>query len=88
MVEVQSQKGRPGLKALREAVDLTQAELAYAVKAAEKTVRNWENDNAIPSFDKAVLLAKVLKVPLKQLAQVFNLDVDGIPNDNGGDHHA
>lgn len=76
-------KGRPRLKALRENADLTQAELARLVRATEKAVRNWENDRAIPSFDKAVLLAKVLRVPLKQLADIFGLDVNGIPDEGG-----
>lgn len=81
----QELKGRPGLKALREALDMTQAELAYAVNSAEKTVRNWENDASVPSFDKAVLLAKVLQVSLKDLALQFGLDVSGIPDDSGGE---
>jgi transcriptional regulator with XRE-family HTH domain len=76
-------KGRPGLKALREAVELTQAELAYAVRSTEKTVRNWENANAIPSFDKAVLLAKVLGVSLTRLASEFGCDVSGLTDEGG-----
>lgn len=69
------------MKTLRESVELTQAELAQAVKATEKAVRNWENDGAVPNFEKAVLLAKVLQVPLKRLALEFGLDVQGIPDD-------
>lgn len=84
MEENDETRGRPGLKALREAIDLTQAELATAVKAAEKTVRNWENDKAVPSFDRAVVLARILGVSLKQLAQEFGLDTSGIPDDLGG----
>ncbi|MBW4475119.1 MAG: helix-turn-helix transcriptional regulator [Stenomitos rutilans HA7619-LM2] len=85
MIETTSepQKGRPGLKALREAIELTQAELAHAVNSTEKTVRNWENANAIPSFDKAVLLAKVLGVSLKQLAIEFGCDVKGLEDEGG-----
>lgn len=78
------ERGRPGLKALREAIPLTQAELAHAVNAAEKTVRNWENDKAVPSFDRAVILARILGVSLKQLAIEFGLDVSDIPDDEGG----
>lgn len=69
------------MKALRERVDLTQAQFAYAVHATEKAVRNWENGGAIPSFDKAIAMAKVLKVSLKRLAQEFELDIEGIPDD-------
>jgi len=75
-------KRRTGLKALRERVDLTQAQFAYAVGATEKAVRNWENVGAIPSFDKAIAIAKVLGVSLKRLAQEFDLDVEGIPDDS------
>lgn len=71
------------MKALREAIELTQAELAHAVNSTEKTVRNWENANAIPSFDKAVLLAKVLGVSLKQLAIEFGCDVKGLEDEGG-----
>lgn len=74
-------KSKPGLKALRELNEFTQAELAHTLGVAEKAVRNWENDGAIPSFDKALKLAKVLKVSLKRLAQEFDMDVAGIPND-------
>jgi transcriptional regulator with XRE-family HTH domain len=83
MIEATSEKekGRPGLKALREALDLTQADLAHAVRTTEKTVRNWENGNAVPGFDKALLLAKVLGVSLKRLAIEFRLDVEGLPDD-------
>jgi transcriptional regulator with XRE-family HTH domain len=81
-MESQGDKGRPGLKTLRHNAELTQAELAHAVRTTEKAVRNWENDLAIPNFEKAVLLAKVLGVPLRRLAQEFGLDVDGIPDDS------
>lgn len=73
------------MKALREKAALTQAQLAHAVSATEKAVRNWENDGAIPSFEKAILLAKVLRVSLKQLAKEFELDVQDIPDDEGGE---
>lgn len=81
-------QGRPGLKALRLDAELTQAQLAHAINATEKAVRNWENDGAIPSFEKAVLLAKTLQVSLRRLAIEFNLDPEGIPEDGdrpGGD---
>ena len=69
---------RTGLKALREAANKTQAQLAYEVGVAEKAVRSWENDGAIPSFDKAVKVAKILKVSLERLAQEFELDTEGL----------
>lgn len=70
------------MKALRESANLTQAELAHAVNSAEKTVRNWENDQVVPSFSKAVLLAKALNVSLGTLAREFGLNVDSLPKDS------
>lgn len=74
-------KGRPGLKALRKAAGLTQAQLAHAVGVSEKAARDWENDDAIPSFGRAVLIAKSLGISLRRLAQEFGLDVQDIPTD-------
>lgn len=71
------------MKTLRERADLTQARLAYAVGTTEKAVRDWENGGAIPNFERAVAIAKVLKVSLRQLAIEFGLDVQGIPSDEG-----
>jgi DNA-binding XRE family transcriptional regulator len=71
-----SDKRRPGLKALRESAGLTQLQLAHAVNVHEKAVRGWENTGAIPSFDKAVALSKVLKVSLARLAVEFGLGGD------------
>jgi DNA-binding XRE family transcriptional regulator len=78
---------RPGLKTLRRAVDLTQAQLAWKLAVTEKTVRDWENAGAIPSLDKAVLLAKELRVSLKRIAQEFGLDVTGVPEDWGDEEY-
>lgn len=68
------------MKALRERVDMTQAQFAYAVGTTEKAVRDWENGGAIPNLERAVSIAKVLKVSLKRLALEFGLDVNGIPD--------
>ena len=67
---------RTGLKELRELAQITQAQLARKVGVAEKAVRSWENDGAIPSFDKAVKLARVLNVSLERLAQEFDLEIE------------
>jgi DNA-binding XRE family transcriptional regulator len=82
MREDGARKSRPGLKTLRQEAEITQAQLAHAVGVAEKAVRSWENDGAIPSFDKAVKLARVLGVSLKRLAQEFDLQVQDIPDDS------
>lgn len=69
------------MKALREDAELTQAQLAHMIGVAEKAVRSWENDGAIPSFDRAVKLARALRISLKRLAQELDLDVQEIPDD-------
>ncbi|MBW4467991.1 MAG: helix-turn-helix domain-containing protein [Pegethrix bostrychoides GSE-TBD4-15B] len=74
-------KRREGLKTLRKQAELTQARFAFAVGATEKTVRDWENGGAIPAFDKAIAMAKVLNVSLKRLAQELELDVSDVPDD-------
>jgi transcriptional regulator with XRE-family HTH domain len=68
-------KSRPELKALRVRAGLSQSGLARAIGATEKAVRNWENDGAIPGFDKAYLLSKVLQVSLDELAAAFGLSL-------------
>lgn len=70
------------MKTLRERANLTQAQFASAVSTTEKAVRSWENEGAIPSFYRAVAIAKVLGVSLSALAREFGLDVEGIPDDD------
>ena len=76
---------RTGLKELRELAQITQAQLARKVGVAEKAVRSWENDGAIPSFDKAVKLARVLNVSLERLAQEFDLETEDPTTEQSAD---
>lgn len=76
-----SSKARPGLKALRKSAKLTQRDLAIRLDVHDKAVAAWENQGAVPSFDKAVLLAKELKVSLRKLAAEFGMDVEGVPEE-------
>ena len=74
----ETNKSRPGLKELRKKAGLTQFDVAIQTNVRERAVRDWENKGAIPGFDKAVLLAIALKVPLPILAKEFGLNIDGL----------
>jgi transcriptional regulator with XRE-family HTH domain len=69
------------LKKLREAANLTQPELSQRIKVGIRIIGDWERGVSIPRFDRAVALARELKVSLKTLAQVFEIDVDGLADD-------
>ena len=71
-------KSRPKLKALRNKAGLSQFAVAIQTNVQLCAVGNWENNGAIPGFDKAVLLAIALKVPLPMLAKEFGLNIDGL----------
>lgn len=69
------------MKLLRELAEKTQGEVAVDVGVSSRNVRDWENKGAIPSLDKAALLARSLGVSLKVLCRAMGIDVDGIPDD-------
>ena len=68
------------LKALRKEAGKTQREVAGELSVDQRTVSEWEN-GAVPSFDKAVLLAICLRVSLKQLADALGFNVTDLPDD-------
>lgn len=78
-----SSKERPGLKAARKRVKKTQEDVARELDTTVKAVWAWENSGAIPSFDKAVKLAEILELSLRDLAVEFGLDVSNIPSEGG-----
>lgn len=69
------------LKQLRERAGLTQTKLASLVGVTDRNVRDWENNGAIPSLDKAVLIAQCLNVSMKDLCRALGLDVSRVPDD-------
>lgn len=56
------------LQRLRQAANLSQADLAKASNVPIGTLRNWEQDRRIPRLDTAAAIAKALKVSLDELA--------------------
>lgn len=56
-----------GLKAVRQEMGLTQAELAERAGVSRKTVNTIENGVFTPSVMVALLLAQALDVPLHRL---------------------
>ncbi|MBE9164192.1 MULTISPECIES: helix-turn-helix transcriptional regulator [Microcoleaceae] len=71
----------PTLKSLRESANLTQPELSRRMGVGIRIIGDWERGESIPRFDRAILLAKELGIPLKTLARSFGLNVESVPND-------
>ncbi len=46
-----------------------------------RIISEWESGRKIPRFDNAVKLARELGVSLKVLAQVMQINVDGVADD-------
>lgn len=71
----------PTLKNLRESCALTQQELSHRLNLSFRTIGDWETGKKIPRFDNVIALARELRVSLKTLAKAFQLNIDGIPDD-------
>jgi DNA-binding XRE family transcriptional regulator len=52
----------------------SQRQLANKLDIRLQTVGDWETGKAVPSFENAVRLSKVLNVTLDDLAIIFGLD--------------
>ena len=52
------------LAAARVNAGLSQAEVAKTLKVSNKTIVNWENGKAIPSFASLNTLAQIYKIPI------------------------
>jgi transcriptional regulator with XRE-family HTH domain len=55
------------LQVLREAANLTQAELSKKSRVPVGTLRNWEQDRRVPRLDTAAAVARALGVSLDEL---------------------
>ena len=53
----------------REAKGLTQEQFAKLVGVTQGAVAQWENGMTHPSFDKLIMIADVLEVPLDELVR-------------------
>lgn len=69
------------LRTLREAVSITQEELAASLGTSKQLVSLWERRVKIPRLDNAVALARRLNVSMKDLCLALGIDVSNIPDD-------
>lgn len=60
------------IKELRKAKGLTQAQLAVATKVSRKTINTIENGVFNPSTVLALLLARVLEVPVEDVFELVD----------------
>ena len=58
------------LKALRQARNLTQAELAKLLGVDRTTVTQWEYGKSLPRASKLIEIAKILKCDIDSLLRV------------------
>ena len=70
------------VRKLRQEMGDSQQQLATKLGIHWRTVADWERKGIIPSFETVVRMSKVMNVSLKTLAEAFNFDVTGIPDDN------
>ncbi len=66
---------RVRVRAVRRAAEITQADVASALGAADSTVAGWETGANVPDQEKLPALARVLKQPLDEL-----FPRDGLPD--------
>ena len=71
----------PTLKTLRDSAGLTQPQLSTRLNVNIRAIAAWERGEYLPSFERAIALAKELGVSLKTLARSMQLDVSGLPDD-------
>ena len=69
------------LKSLRESAELTQPELSRRMNVGIRIIGYWESGSKVPSFDRAIALARELGVSLKTLAKSMKMDVSGVPDE-------
>ena len=69
------------LKELIKLSGLTQIEVSSRVGISANMISEYVRGLRMPSFDKAIAMARVLGVPMKTLALSLRLDVSGIPDD-------
>jgi len=73
-------KNKSKFRLLREDAGLTLAELGRQIGVSERNAWDWERGLSIPRLDRAIALAKVLKVPLVELCRVMGMEVEDLPN--------
>lgn len=69
------------LRALRDAADLTQEQLAQAADVQQSDISKWENDQTRPDLTSAIKLAKALKISLDLVVLGLDPSYDAIVRD-------
>lgn len=57
----------PNLKFIREKRNISQTKMAEIVNVNQTTIARWEDENRIPTIEKAIEVSEALKIPLKDL---------------------
>lgn len=78
---IDSNEGKSALRLFREAAELTRTELGRRIGVSERQIYDWENGIKMPRIDRAVALARELKVPMKKVCLAIGIDVTGVPDD-------
>lgn len=76
-----SDQDRLTLKTLIEAAALTEPELSRRMGVGLRIIGDWKRGVSLPRFDRAIILARELGIPLKVLGRAMQLDVSGVPDD-------
>jgi transcriptional regulator with XRE-family HTH domain len=72
------------LARLREAVGMTQAQLAQRAGVSIDTLRGWEHKRHLPRIDDAFRLARALGVSLDKLILAADVEPEAPPAGQGG----
>ncbi|MBE9125633.1 MULTISPECIES: helix-turn-helix transcriptional regulator [unclassified Coleofasciculus] len=75
-----SNERKSELRLLREAAELTRAELGRRIGVSERQIYDWENGIKLPRIDRAVALARELGVSLQTVCSAIGIDVTGVPD--------
>jgi transcriptional regulator with XRE-family HTH domain len=73
------------LQDLRKAAGLSQSELAERSGTSIDSLRNWEQERALPKIDAATRLARALGVRLDDLAFDGRAEITAAPPDKSGE---
>lgn len=74
------------IKYIRELKGLSQNKLAEMLDVNQTTIARWEDENRIPTIDKAIQVSSILKIPLNILIgkdlRVEKIELSELPSDN------
>ena len=68
------------LRLLREKAGYTRPQVKQLIGVSERRQADWETGEALPNLENAVALARLYKVPLKEICVLVGIDTSGIPD--------